>query len=65
MENVIKNCDAQDKNCIGSQKFNKDIMVTMVIEGSPADFHDYFLTTEQAEHLVKRLTSALESNKEG
>ena len=65
MESTIKNIVVGYKDCIGCLRAERDIMVTMLTHdksGGGTNFDDYFLTTEQARHLIKKLTDALEHN---
>ena len=65
MQAKIKNVRALGKKCIGCREFNSDIMISMVAKnGEHTDFHDFFLTNEQAEQLVKELQLRLQRNEE-
>lgn len=66
MEGKALSAHAYNKGCIGCQRFGSDVMVSFLItneETKGNDFVDMFLTTEQAQYLVKRINDALEQNK--
>ena len=66
METIVKNVLVHNKGCNGCKRFNRDVMVTMFTtsEESVTEFNDFFLSTEQAENLVKDLQIVLKINKE-
>lgn len=68
MESVIVNARAYNKKVSGCQRFERDIMVAMMTPTdapgkSGMEFNDFFLTTVQAEALVKELQEQLEYNR--
>lgn len=62
MEGIINHVSVGDKECNGSKRHDRDIMVTLRVDGDE-EFHDFFLTTEQAEKLIGELQKKLEFNK--
>lgn len=63
MEGVVYSHNVQNKDCNGCKRFESDIMVTFTIRGSKT-FHDFFLSNDQAEELIKDLKKQLAWNKE-
>jgi hypothetical protein len=61
MEGVTKVATAYNKNCIGCKRFERDVMVSFMMD---KEFCDIFLTTEQAKYLVKRINEVLKRNEE-
>ncbi len=66
MESKVVYATASGSNCIGCKNFDSDIMVTMALREDIQDkeFHDFFLSTVQAERLLKELEKQLKLNKE-
>lgn len=65
MEAKVTKLDVQGRDCVGCIRFKSDIMVTMIEKnGGEILFHDFFLSTEQAENLIDKLARHIELNKE-
>lgn len=64
MDSTINNIRAFDKEVHGCKRHKKDIMISFQTEGS-RDFHDIFLTNQQAEELIVSLQKSLKTNSEG
>lgn len=62
MEKIVKNCEAYSKNCLGSERHKKDIMITFRAEEEGIEFYDFFLTDNQAEKLILSLRKAIIQN---
>ena len=64
MELIIENLVVYGNKVIGSRRYKKDIMLAFTHEDDNSRVHDMFLTTAQAEKLIKDLQATLEWNKE-
>ena len=65
MEIIVKNIQVYPRTCVGCVTQNRDIMVAVLDKQSDRDdIHDVFLTTEQAEQLVRDLQDRLKTNLE-
>lgn len=62
MEGIVKNVQVFDERCIGCEKFEKQIMVSFMVDGSD-EINDLFFSTEQAEYLRDALIKRLNENK--
>lgn len=57
--------DARNKNCIGCKNNSADVMVTLKSSrGMGNEFHDFFLSQEQAINLRDRLIKVINENSE-
>jgi hypothetical protein len=64
MEATVSNISVHNKDCYGCKRTGKDVMVTMAEPGETVtNFHDFFLTTEQAIKLRDDLDKTLKTNK--
>ena len=63
MDSTVDNIRAFDKEVHGCKRHKKDIMISFQTEGS-RDFHDIFLTNEQAKGLIESLKKSLKTNSE-
>ena len=61
MEGTVQDIRAYDKHCIGCTRNSADIMISFRLK-SNGEFHDIFLTTEQAESLILELNKKLDIN---
>jgi len=65
MEALVEAVNVFHKECHGPKRFKRDIMVIFsekIQDG--IDFHDFFLTTDQANDLIRDLQSKINLNKE-
>jgi hypothetical protein len=62
MEGLVSGISVWDKHCIGCEKFNKDILVSIQIEGDQ-EFHDFFLTDAEGKKLMADLQKRILENK--
>lgn len=64
-QSKVDNARAYDKNCIGCKNHGGEIMVSITDkdESGTVYFHDYFLSTDQAEYLANEILKRLEQNK--
>ena len=60
-EKEITSITVHGNECIGCKKHNKDIMIAYTDNNSD-EIIDLFLSTEQAESLLKRLSEGLAEN---
>ncbi|MCK5535411.1 MAG: hypothetical protein KAI79_01215 [Bacteroidales bacterium] len=61
MEYVVKNTVITGKECIGCERHDKDIMLTILPEYD--DFVDIFLSKKQTKRLIVQLKEKLKYNK--
>ena len=62
MEKIVRNCEANSKDCLGCQRHKKDIMITFRAEEKEMEFYDFFLTDKQAKGLIKSLEKSISQN---
>ena len=60
-EFITDNVTVSQKDCNGCLRHNRDIMLT-VTANKDGEFYYIFLTTTQAENLVKQMSFALDQN---
>lgn len=66
LNTAVKGISAYDKTCIGCKSNKADIMVSAMVQGEHSvEFHDLFLTNEQAEKLAQDLLSRVSGNRSG
>lgn len=65
LKKVVDFTNVQGKGCLGCLSVSKDIMITYTLQDdSYKDFHDIFLTNEQAEELINQIQLRIKQNKE-
>lgn len=64
MEAIVSNVRAHDKGCVGCKKFGLPVLLTISTgESGATQFHDFFMTTEQAEKAISQLQKVLVYNR--
>lgn len=63
VDDVVQSIKVYGKKISGCVYHKKDIMLVLTREGED-DWHDWFLTTDQAQDLINQLQEKLKQNKE-
>jgi nucleoside-triphosphatase THEP1 len=63
VDDVVEHLVVYNKKVQGCVRHNRDIMLSLARTGED-NWHDWFLTTEQTETLIKQLQEGLKQNKE-